>query len=143
MSIDHVLVGLLPELAEKAREHLRRCAEKQIAVALTSGWRSPQEQMALYEKGREINSAGVWHVIDPRLVVTNAMPSQAPHCRGAAYDMVPIVNEKAAWDRLDLFQAIADCAHDLGLVWGGSWTRFKDMPHFELPYWRGLPLKEK
>lgn len=143
MSIESVLSGLLPELAEKAREHLRRCDVKGIHIALTSGWRSPEQQIALYMKGREKGPDGQFHIIRPHEVVTNAMPSQAPHCRGAAYDVCPVVNEKAAWDRLDLFQAIADCAHDLGLTWGGSWPRFKDLPHFELPYWRSLPLKEK
>ena len=88
-----------------------------------------------------MNSAtGIWSVTDHGITVTNAMPDKAPHCRGAAYDLCPLVNEKPAWDRLDLFQAIASFAPP-GLTWGGSW-KFRDLPHFELPNWRDLPLKD-
>ena len=143
MSLDSVLASLRPELADKARVHMDRCWKKGLALAITSGWRSPAEQMTLFRLGRQQTLDGLWHIADPSKVVTNAMPDRAPHCRGAAYDVVPLVKEKAAWDRLDLFQAIADCAQGLGLVWGGSWPKFKDLPHFELEGWRSLPLKEK
>jgi peptidoglycan L-alanyl-D-glutamate endopeptidase CwlK len=141
MNLESVLAGLLPELAALARLHLGRCSARGITVALTSGWRSPMEQIALYAKGRARTPTG-WVVTDQRVIVTNALPDKAPHCRGAAYDICPIVAERAAWDRLDLFQAVADAAPP-GLVWGGSWPRFKDLPHYELPSWRSLPLKEK
>jgi len=141
VSLDAVLAGLLPDLAARARLHLSRCSAKGIQIAVTSGWRSPVEQIALYAKGRARTAQG-WVVTDQRVIVTNALPDKAPHCRGAAYDVCPIVNEKAAWDRLDLFQAVADAAPP-GLVWGGSWRNFKDLPHYELPNWRDLPLKEK
>lgn len=157
--VEEKIVQLHKDLQPKLRQHLSRCQSKGVSVALTSGWRSPQEQWAIYARGREQRTAqgfvvtpsdpdyftlkgGTWVVVDHSKVVTNATPEHAPHCRGAAYDLCPVVNERAAWDRLDLFQMIADCATGLGLTWGGSWPKFKDMPHFELPNWRGLPLKE-
>jgi peptidoglycan L-alanyl-D-glutamate endopeptidase CwlK len=124
--------GLLPELAAKAKLHRAACAARGLSIVFTSGWRSPEEQTKLYAQGRTL----------PGHIVTNALPEKAPHCRGAAYDLVPIFDEQAAWDRLDLFQAAADFARGLGLVWGGTWPKLKDLPHFELPGWRELPLKE-
>jgi len=123
--------------------HLRRCELRGIVVIVTSGWRSPDEQMNLFAKGRQMDPAtGVWNIVDRRLVVTNAMPNEAPHCRGAAYDICPLVAEKPAWDRLDLFQAVAECRPS-ELAWGGAWQgNFKDHPHFELFNWRNLPLKD-
>ena len=135
------LSGLLPEMRVVAILHLARIEARGLTAIVTSGWRSPQEQVALYEQGRKLDALGIWQVDDHAHVVTNALPARAPHCRGAAYDLCPIVAEKCAWDRLDLFQAIADCARGLPLVWGGSW-KFKDLPHFEMPNWRDLPLKE-
>lgn len=141
MSLDKLLSGLLPELAAKARIHLARCDGKGIGVAVTSGWRTPTEQLALYAKGRARTPDG-WVVLRPHEIVTFATPEHAPHCKGAAYDIVPIVDEMPAWHRLDLFQAVADLSLGLGLVWGGHWDRIKDLPHYELPGWRELPIKE-
>jgi len=137
------LAGLLATFLPTALLHLARCERRGVAVLVTSGWRSPIEQMNLFSRGRCLNPVtGVWVVSDQAQVVTNAMPDKAPHCRGAAYDFCPLVDERPAWGRLDLFQVIADCSVGLGLTWGGSWLKIKDMPHFELPTWRDLPIKE-
>lgn len=135
-----IIEGLLPELAELAREHRRRAENLGLDIVFTAGARTAAEQTALFGKGRVQDVQGVWHVMDPRKVVTNALPAQAPHCRRAAYDLVPIVAEKAAWDRLDLFAELGRIGKELGLTWGGDWPKLKDMPHFELPGWRSFPL---
>lgn len=137
---DLLINGLHAELAPKARIHRERAHLMGIDIVFTAGFRSPQEQFALFQKGRGMDAGGVWHVTDPHLVITNAMPSQGPHCRRAAYDVVPIVNERAAWDRLDLFAELGRIGKELGLVWGGDWPKLKDMPHFELPGWRLLEM---
>lgn len=136
--MEKALLGLRPEIQSLAHTHLTRCEQRGLVVLVTSGLRTWHEQMAAYRKGRAMTPAG-WAVVDHAAIVTNALPDHAPHCRGAAYDVCPLVNEKPAWDRLDLFQAIADCAPE-GLVWGGTWTRLKDLPHYELPSWRTLPF---
>src|SRR5216684_3540829 len=144
MSLETILSGLLPELAAKARIHLDHCHTKGLPVALTSGWRSPEEQMVLFTKGRIFNATdGAWSVVDPKRVVTNATPEHAPHCRGAAYDLVPLVDERPAWDRLDLFAVAGGLGKELGLIWGGDWKKIVDLPHFEMPSWRAMPLKER
>lgn len=133
-------VGLRPELADLARIHRDRCANVGLPVVFTSGFRAPATQMALYEEGRAWQRGIGWHVVDPHLVVTNAIPEHAPHCRGAAYDVAPIdQHEQIDWKRIDLFEAVARLAPP-GLVWGGSWRRLKDLPHYELVGWRNLPM---
>lgn len=136
----HILAGLRPELAELARRHDALCTARGIVLAFTSGYRTPERQLELYAQGRRLTDAGTWHVIEPAKVVTNALPTQAPHVRRAAYDVCPVVNERPAWDRLDLFQTIGEEGERLGLIWGGRWPKLKDMPHFELRGWRNLPM---
>lgn len=136
---DLLIEGLRPELAALARQHRARAHALGIDVVFTAGARTAAEQTALFAKGRVLDG-GTWQVTDPHKIVTNAMPAQAPHCRAAAYDLVPIVDERAAWDRLDLFAELGRIGKELGLTWGGDWPKLKDMPHFELPGWRSFPM---
>jgi peptidoglycan L-alanyl-D-glutamate endopeptidase CwlK len=134
--------GLLPETAELAKKHRWRCEEHGLHIVFTSGWRSPDEQKALFQKGREYQDGIGWTVVNSHQVVTNATADHAPHCRGAAYDCAPVDDkERIDWNRLDLFVSMAKYA-PTPLIWGGTWPKLKDFPHFELPNWRGLPLKE-
>ena len=137
---DLLIEGLHVDLQPKARAHRDRAQDIGITIVFTAGYRTTTEQMILFQKGRKLDDFGMWHVMDPHSVVTFALPSHAPHCRRAAYDMVPIVNERAAWDRLDLFSELGRIGRDLGLVWGGDWVKIKDLCHFELPDWRSLPF---
>lgn len=142
MMSELLIEGLLPELATKAREHRARAHAVGIEIVFTSGYRTPAQQEDEYAKGRQRDPFdGSWHLVDASKVVTHALPEHAPHCRGAAYDLVPIVNGKAAWDRLDLFAKLGGIGKELALVWGGDWLKLKDLPHFELPNWRALPLR--
>jgi hypothetical protein len=101
---DLLIESLHLDLQPKARMHRLRAHAMGLDVVFTAGFRTWAEQVALYEKGRQRSPDG-WRVVDPSKVVTNALPEQAPHCRRAAYDLVPIVAERAAWDRLDLLPA--------------------------------------
>lgn len=62
------------------------------------------------------------------------------HLTGHAVDVVALVGGKVRWD-WPLYARIAtvmkDAANDVGvpLEWGGDWKKFKDGPHFQLP-WR-------
>lgn len=136
-----LIEGLLPELAAKARQHRTRARTMGIDLVFTSGSRSWSDQIDMYTKGRAQTPQG-WTVVDPHKVVTQALPDHDPHVRRAAYDLVPIVNERAVWDRLDLFAELGRIGKELGLIWGGDWPKLKDMPHFELPGWRSFPLPE-
>lgn len=144
-----------PELAEKVRklleEYARRFAPWYLVV--TSVWRSPMEQEALYAQGRvasktELNAirerAGMPPIYDEdeaHRVVTwvrhsrhNRTPSEAVDLAvaidpdGTAGPMKPRID----WTSESRYEAMGEIAKRLGLVWGGDWKR-RDLCHVELP----------
>lgn len=92
-----------------------------VRLLLTSTRRSISYQAYLYAQGRTT----------PGKIVTNAIGEQSSHVRGEGFDIVPIVDGKAAWDNHALLDDIGKIGEQLGLIWGG---RFKmvDKYHFEL-----------
>jgi len=65
------------------------------------------------------------------------------HLTGHAVDVAPIYEGKIAWD-WPLYYVLADCIKtaaklvDVPIEWGGDWKRFKDGPHWQLP-WKEYP----
>lgn len=109
-------------------------------VRISEGLRTFAEQDALYKK---------------RPKVTNARGGQSVHNYGFAVDIVLIIDGKTAswdthkdWDN-DKISDWDECvkvfaAH--GWSWGGNWTSFKDMPHFDkigFSNWRVLAAKKR
>lgn len=109
-------------------------------VRISQGLRTNAEQDALYKQ---------------RPKVTNAKGGQSIHNYGFAVDIVLIIDGKtASWDTHKDWDGdkIADwdeCVKvfaKYGWNWGGNWTSFKDMPHFDkIGYsnWRTLIDKPK
>ena len=59
------------------------------------------------------------------------------HQSGKAFDVYAYVDGKASWDSHHLTQVAvavlqASCMLNYKLEWGGLWTTFLDMPHFQL-----------
>lgn len=60
------------------------------------------------------------------------------HQSGQAFDIFGYVNGKATWDKKILtkiarhIQKVALEQYGIKLTWGGDWTTFKDMPHFQI-----------
>ena len=113
-------------------------------VRISQGLRTDAEQTELYNKGR--TTAGK--------KVTNAKAGQSIHNYGFAVDIVLIIDGKtASWDTKADWDGdkVADwneCVEVFkanGWVWGGDWTSFKDMPHFEKKglTWKQLSTKKK
>lgn len=136
-------LGLVPIAAFMARRFLELAAEAGVPVKITEGWRAPARQIELYKLGRAapvpMSPLWAWKVVDRSKVVTWALPEKAPHCRAAAFDFVPLVDGKPAWERLDLFAQLGAIGERVGFEWGGRWT-FKDLPHLQLANWASLPL---
>lgn len=130
------MAGLNPELAALAIRHRTACERAGIPLVFLSGRRTWQEQMDLYAKGRARTAEG-WIVVDAHEVVTMALPDRDPHCIGAAYDCAPAPGHRVDWNRLDLFQRVAQLA-PAGLVWGGTWPKLRDLSHYEMVGWRTL-----
>lgn len=60
------------------------------------------------------------------------------HQKGTAFDIFLMINGAASWDKDKLtkvarhIQEVAEFDFKTKLTWGGDWTKFKDMPHFQL-----------
>lgn len=123
-SLDSASEALLqhvhPELANRIRELTRRVAD-QMPCAVDSGYRSFDEQAKLYAIGRP----------PPPAKVTNAKPGDSYHNYGLAVDMVTLKGGAHNWNEADA-KIRGSVGQQLGLEWGGAWTDFQDLPHFQL-----------
>lgn len=117
---------LHPYVMRKAEKLISECAKAGINIIVTETYRSISEQDALYAQGRT----------KPGKVVTNAKGGQSYHNYRLAFDIVPLIDGKAAWSRLDLFDNVGEIGKGLGLEWGGDFKTIKDRPHFQ--YTQGL-----
>lgn len=119
------LAGVHPDLV--------RVVHKAIAITRTDfgvacGLRTLKEQKYLYSIGK-----------------TRTMHSR--HLSGHAVDLCPVYGGKWNWDDPDMFEAVAEWVkkaagmENVPVEWGGDWTSFTDMPHFQLP-WENYPLKD-
>jgi hypothetical protein len=123
-----------PGVAARGRTMLELCARQGVGVLVTQGLRTWAEQENLYAKGRAKPPIG------NKYIVTKAKGGQSYHNFGLAFDVVILDSVgKASWDTSHPgWNQAAGVGKSLGLEWGGDWTGFKDMPHFQ--YTGGLSL---
>lgn len=116
--------GIHAVVKASAIEMIKRAYNEGIFVQITSGYRSFEEQTALYAKGRTA----------PGNVVTNAKAGQSNHNYGLAIDYVLLSEDgtKALWTVNNDWRRVAAIGKSLGFAWGGDWTSFKDYPHLEM-----------
>lgn len=119
----YLLSGLWPPFAEAVRFLLAWCEYFKLNATITSGYRSMEEQAALYRIGRtptEVQQK--LRLQGQRGAVTDAPPGQSAHNYGLAIDI-------EGPDQ----QSVLSLARQLGfgLV---SW----DPAHIEWPNWRAL-----
>lgn len=117
--------------AEKYLDVLARCRKRGVDYYAISGYRSPEEQQALWQKGRNPDGAVVRHA----QVVTNVRFSA--HCAGAAADAVldgsPTPGLQPNWNDVQKYVVLAEEAEALGLEAGFRWKSFQDPGHVQLP----------
>ncbi len=106
------LLDLNPETRKRAEQFIVECERAGIDVLIYCTYRSNKEQDVLYAQGR--TTAGN--------IVTNARGGQSWHNHRAAFDFVPLVNGKAAWNDKCLYEKCGKIAESLGLEWAGRWT---------------------
>ena len=101
-----------------------------IDMLVTCGWRSNDEQTALYAQGRTA----------PGHIVTNAKAGQSAHNYGLAVDVVPLINGKCCWDDKDpTWQQIGAIGQSCGMVWyGAPGAVLPETPHFQMPDWENF-----
>ena len=126
------LINLLnPKVKDLCKEHIKRFKEETgFTLLITSTYRSFEEQDQLYALGRTKKGTKV----------TNAKGGQSFHNFRVAYDVVPLVDGKAAWNRHDLFDKAGKIGESLGLEWGGRFKKLVDKPHFQ--YTQGMSLAD-
>lgn len=118
---------LLPQTQRAARGFLTRA--KQLTgfdVRIISGTRTYAEQDLLYRKGRG----------SPGPIVTNAKGGQSNHNFAIAWDVGIfrdghyLTGDTTSDART--YKKLAELARGGDLEWGGDWTSFRDMPHYQL-----------
>ncbi len=130
---------LHPTVSEAKDTLIKRAAKNDIEIAITAGYRTEEEQDALYEKGRSTEGK----------VVTNVAGGGSYHNYGLAIDFALKLDDgDVVWDmqrddngngKSDWMEVVS-IAKDLGFDWGGDWTSFKDYPHLQMDF--GLTMRE-
>lgn len=152
---------LTPATKEKALLVLDLCKQADFDLLIYCTLRSLQEQAKLYRQSRsrnEINvkiekfkNRGYQFLADIIEEVgpsngphrTNAGPGESWHNYAEAWDAVPLINGKAAWnysDAKDQWDAYGDAVRQVGMNWAGDWTTFKELPHAQMRT-GGSPLR--
>lgn len=113
---------LRPDVQVLARAFVKKAAEANIDVLIYCTLRDNESQAALYAQGRT----------KPGRIVTNARPGESFHNYGVAFDCVPLVSGKAAWDDDKAYAQLGRIGEALGLEWAGRWTgKLREKAHFQ------------
>lgn len=124
--------GLHPEVKEKTEELVEKAEEEDISIRITSGFRSHEEQDALFAQGRTV----------PGQIVTNARGGESYHNYGLAVDFAIEDGDDLVWDveydgndsGTSDWEEVGEIAKDLGFEWGGDWDDFVDYPHLQMDF---------
>jgi peptidoglycan L-alanyl-D-glutamate endopeptidase CwlK len=129
-----VIATLLPKVQPMARALVQKAALGGIRIKIISGFRTYEEQDALYAQGRTA----------PGPIVTNARAGYSNHNFGIAFD-VGVFEGNRYLGESPKYKAVGVLGMDLGLEWGGNWKTMVDQPHFQLrPTWAaGMAMSEK
>jgi peptidoglycan L-alanyl-D-glutamate endopeptidase CwlK len=105
-----------------ARRSLAALLDAGREARIISGTRTYAAQNALYRQGRFGN---------PGPIVTKAKGGQSWHNFGLAWDL-GLFDGGRYLTASAPYAAAAAIAKIPGLEWGGDWTSFKDMPHYQV-----------
>ena len=121
---------LKPRVQALANAFIAECELRGIDILITSTYRDVDSQDALYAQGRT----------KPGKIVTNAKGGYSFHNFAVAFDFVPMINGKPAWNDTALFKKCGEIAESVGLEWAGRWKKFPEMAHCQ--YTGGLTLAD-
>jgi len=115
------LEGVHPDLVRVVK---KAAAMSDLDFTVLEGLRTVERQKELFAHG-----------------ATKTMNSR--HITGHAVDLAPMIGGKISWDwplyaRLSKIVKAAAAAEKVPIQWGGDWRKFKDGPHWELP-WKFYP----
>jgi len=130
-SLDN-LIGVHPNLCKVMHEAIK---DTPIDFTITEGVRTVQRQQELYAQGRTKTGTIVTQVDGVKKKSYHQPKSDG---YGYAVDLYPYLSGSVQVNAVKELKIIAAhiiaTAKRLGIPveWGGSWTSFKDYPHFEL-----------
>ena len=113
---------LQPKAQEQARRFMAAVLSAGLPIRLISGTRTYGQQEALYNKGRFGN---------PPPQVTMARGGQSNHNFGLAWD-IGVFQGGFYRPESPLYRKAAEVGLTPALEWGGQWTGFVDLPHYQL-----------
>jgi len=128
---------LLPATQRQARLFLTRAVQgfSQFTVRVLSGTRTYAEQNVLFAKGRDGN---------PGPIVTHARGGESNHNFGIAWDVGIFDHGQYLTgntaQETKVYRDLAPVAKSAALEWGGDWTSFTDLPHYQMA--TGLTLTQ-
>lgn len=114
------------DFAKRALDWYEECESQGLDILVYCGFRSSDEQNALYRQGRDISGK----------IVTNARGGQSFHNYGRAFDYVPLKNGKPDWDDTKSYKKAQEIGKKYNLR-SISW----ETPHLEdgnYENWRSL-----
>ena len=128
------LDGVHPVLIQIIEEGIKD-SPFDFGIPQFGGKRTAEDQNMLYQRGRDLPGSIVTNT-DGYIKLSNHQPKEDGY--GHAFDIYAYVDGKASWNKVHLtaiakhLQKIAKEKFNVDLTWGGDWSRFKDMPHFQL-----------
>jgi peptidoglycan L-alanyl-D-glutamate endopeptidase CwlK len=139
LSIDRIAQAH-PKIREELKQYYIECNNKLpkgVRLRFAYVYRSIAEQNVLYNQ---------------RPKVTNAKGGQSIHNYGLAFDYVIMLDkdnngtfETIEWNlKSPYHKVVVDYFKSKGYEWGGSWSTFKDYPHFQKAFghtWQSLKNK--
>lgn len=136
------IMTLHPKIRFEVLHLFKVCDKQNLKMRIVQGYRTFEEQDALYAQGR--TKAGT--------KVTNAKGGQSYHNYGLAIDIVLLIDkdkngsfETASWDIKTDFDAdgksdwieVVNIFKRYGFEWGGDW-KFVDNPHFQKTFGKSI-----
>lgn len=121
------LSSLQPLFRSKVEKLLGDAKKVGLDILIYCCYRSIDEQAQLYALGRTVQGR----------IVTNAPPGHSAHNYGLAFDGVPLIQGRPAWEDHEHWLIYGQIAQDVGLEWAGSPEYpFHEQPHIQMPHWR-------
>ncbi|WP_235560967.1 M15 family metallopeptidase [Bacillus sp. FJAT-28004] len=127
------ITALHPIVFIKQTELIAETSKAGITILVTDGFRSSEEQNAIYAKGRTTEGN----------VVTQVQGGHSYHNYGLAIDFALRTKKgQVVWDmeydgnkngQSDWMEVVA-IAKRLGFSWGGDWNNFPDYPHLQMDF---------
>jgi len=102
-------------------------------LLITCSWRSPREQMRLYQIGRTVPGPIVTHK-DGQTPTTRSLHNVYPsRAIDVAVDIDPNLEKVVVSWNEEFYRPLVNICHKLNLISGGSWQKFRDWPHIQMP----------